>query len=271
MKRILLILITIILVLHICPLSSLANSNDYSFMDGVTSEKNPETFIMKNISNSRFKEFNEKYDVKLDKEWTIKFSGEVTKEKIEKISVNKNAFLIPIDFKITGINQVKIKPLSGYEADTRYCLQIILKNGNRYMMYFNTISSSSTGELETELEILRLVNIERNKEGLSSLKLGDTLTQVATLKSQDMADNNYFNHISPTYGTPWEMMKQFGIKYTLAGENIAYGYGSPEAVMIGWMNSPGHRSNILNPRFGTLGVGFVVGNGRPYWTQMFTN
>lgn len=120
-------------------------------------------------------------------------------------------------------------------------------------------------------EVLRLVNIERSKEGLSSLKLSNELSSVATKKSQDMADNNYFSHTSPTYGSPFDMMKQFGINYTSAGENIAQGYNSAEAVMNGWMNSPGHKANILSSNFGTLGVGYVNKGGTTYWTQMFTN
>lgn len=125
--------------------------------------------------------------------------------------------------------------------------------------------------LEVEGEVLRLVNIERKKQGLKELKLGDKLSDVARLKSQDMADNSYFSHTSPTYGSPFDMMKRFNINYRAAGENIAMGHRSPEAVMTGWMNSPGHRANILNPNFGTLGVGYVAGNGSTYWTQMFTD
>lgn len=122
-----------------------------------------------------------------------------------------------------------------------------------------------------ESEVLRLVNIERTKEGLSPLKISNELSSLANKKSQDMADNNYFSHTSPTYGSPFDMMRQFGINYTSAGENIAQGYSSAESVMNGWMNSPGHRANILSSKFGTLGVGYVDQGGTTYWTQMFTN
>ena len=122
-----------------------------------------------------------------------------------------------------------------------------------------------------ESEVLRLVNIERSKAGLSALKMNNSLSDVARMKSQDMADKNYFSHTSPTYGSPFDMMKKFGITYTTAGENIAKGYAGAEAVMNGWMNSPGHKANILNPKFGTLGVGYVNKGGTTYWTQMFTN
>jgi len=122
-----------------------------------------------------------------------------------------------------------------------------------------------------EQEVARLVNIERQKAGLAPLTLSTELSKVARIKSQDMADKNYFSHTSPTYGDPFAMMKSFGIKYGYAGENIAKGYNSAESVMNGWMNSSGHRANILNPNFKTIGVGYVKANGTTYWTQMFTD
>ena len=85
------------------------------------------------------------------------------------------------------------------------------------------------------------------------------------------ADNNYFSHNSPTYGRAFDMMNKFGISYNIAGENIAMRYKGPQDVMNGWMNSSGHRANILNPKFGTLGIGYVNKNGTTYWTQMFTD
>ncbi|MBE6083681.1 MULTISPECIES: CAP domain-containing protein [Tissierellales] len=122
-----------------------------------------------------------------------------------------------------------------------------------------------------ESEVVRLVNIEREKAGLQPLTQSSELSNVARLKSQDMADNNYFSHTSPTYGDPFTMMKTFGIKYSTAGENIAKGYSSAQTVMDGWMNSSGHRANILNSSFNKIGVGYVNKNGTTYWTQMFTN
>ena len=130
---------------------------------------------------------------------------------------------------------------------------------------------TTTGMSAEEIEVVRLVNIERQKAGLSAFKSSSELSKVARIKSQDMATNNYFSHTSPTYGSPFDMMKTFGIKYTTAGENIAKGYLSAQSVVDGWMNSPGHRANILNSRFNTIGVGaYKVGN-TIYWTQMFTN
>ena len=118
-----------------------------------------------------------------------------------------------------------------------------------------------------EQEVVRLINEIRTQYGLEQLAVNAELSRVARIKSQDMHDRGYFSHTSPTYGSPFEMMKQFGIRYRTAGENIAMGYRSPQAVVNGWMNSPGHRANILNGSFSEIGMGYVE-NGN-YWTQMF--
>jgi uncharacterized YkwD family protein len=117
--------------------------------------------------------------------------------------------------------------------------------------------------------MLNLVNEERKAAGLQPLKLNLELTEVARLKSQDMIDNNYFAHDSPTYGSPFEMMRQFGISYRTAGENLAM-HPSVHSAHQGLMNSPGHRANILNPSFTEIGIGIRrKGNGQYYITQMF--
>ena len=118
-----------------------------------------------------------------------------------------------------------------------------------------------------ENEVIRLVNVERSKQGLKSLDSDWQLSRVARYKSQDMKDKGYFSHTSPTYGSPFEMMKSFGISYRTAGENIAKGQKTPAAVVNAWMNSSGHRANILKSSFTKIGVGYVA-NGS-YWTQMF--
>lgn len=121
-----------------------------------------------------------------------------------------------------------------------------------------------------ESEVIRLVNVERSKKGLQTLKANWQLSRVARYKSQDMVDKNYFSHTSPTYGSPFRMMESFGVRYSAAGENIAMGQRTPAEVMNAWMNSPGHRNNILSPSFTEIGVGLAKGqNGRYYWTQMF--
>ena len=129
------------------------------------------------------------------------------------------------------------------------------------------IPTTSSSVTTFEQEVIRLVNEIRAENGLSTLTYDWELARVARYKSQDMKDNNYFSHTSPVYGSPFQMMKSFGISYRSAGENIAKGYATPEAVVEGWMNSPGHRANILNSSFTHIGVGYVA-DGR-YWTQMF--
>ena len=118
-----------------------------------------------------------------------------------------------------------------------------------------------------ETEVVSLTNRERAKYGLPALSEDWELSRVARYKSQDMRDRHYFSHTSPTYGSPFEMMRAFGLSYRSAGENIAMGYRTPAAVVEGWMNSEGHRANILNASFTRIGVGYVA-DGH-YWTQMF--
>ncbi len=125
--------------------------------------------------------------------------------------------------------------------------------------------------VSTQQEILRLVNQERAKQGLKALELDWQVSRVAQYKSDDMANKNYFDHQSPTYGSPFDMLKSFNVKYRSAGENIAKGQKTPQAVMTAWMNSSGHRANILGSSYTHLGVGYTVKNGTPYWTQMFVS
>lgn len=128
----------------------------------------------------------------------------------------------------------------------------------------------STDFSSYQQQVLDLVNAERAKRGISALTLDSSLSSIATKKSQDMVNKNYFDHTSPTYGSPFDMMKQFGISYRTAGENIAKGQKTPQEVVAAWMNSEGHRKNILNPNFTNLGVGIAKdSNKTTYWTQMF--
>ncbi len=118
--------------------------------------------------------------------------------------------------------------------------------------------------------VLDLVNAEREKEGLSALTLSTELTELATMKSKDMAVNNYFSHESPTYGDPFDMLQTYGVTFLAAGENIAAGQPTPESVVTAWMNSEGHRANILNANYTEIGIGcYEGGSWRIYWTQLF--
>lgn len=146
------------------------------------------------------------------------------------------------------------------------------------LVYPTSASSSSSSEDATnttseltsdEQEVFDLINAKRVANGLSALKIDDELQNVARIKAQDMVDNNYFSHTSPTYGTPFNMIKNFGITYTTAGENIA-GNSSNSAAVNAWMNSEGHKANILNSSFNYTGIGVVKSSkyGKIY-VQMF--
>ena len=130
-----------------------------------------------------------------------------------------------------------------------------------------TIPEEDAAVTQYEQEVIRLVNEIRVQNGLSALTYNWELSRVARYKSQDMVDNRYFSHTSPTYGTPFQMIRSFGLSYRSAGENIAYGQRTPQAVVNAWMNSSGHRANILSSSYTQIGVGYVA-NGH-YWTQMF--
>jgi len=120
-----------------------------------------------------------------------------------------------------------------------------------------------------EQKMVNLVNQERSKAGLQQLRVDMSLVELARNKSQDMIDRNYFGHNSPTYGSPFDMMRQAGVKYSTAAENLA-GAASVESAHANLMASSGHRANILNPRFNYLGAG--IASGGPYgnmFTQLF--
>nr|WP_235657232.1 CAP domain-containing protein [Clostridioides difficile] len=134
----------------------------------------------------------------------------------------------------------------------------------------NNSGSTSENFSAYQKEVVDLVNVERAKAGLNPLTLDSSISNVATKKSQDMIDNNYFSHNSPTYGSPFDMLKKFGISYKTAGENIAMGQKTPKEVVNAWMNSEGHRKNIMNPNFSKIGVGVAQKSGGSiYWTQIF--
>ncbi|TQS00204.1 CAP domain-containing protein [Paenibacillus ottowii] len=130
-------------------------------------------------------------------------------------------------------------------------------------------SSDSNAQLSKSqfaAEVVKLVNNERSQKGLKPLTSNTKLTEVALAKAKDMSTNNYFSHTSPTYGSPFDMMKKFGVTYTYAGENIAMGQKTPQEVMTAWMNSQGHRENILKAEYTQIGVAYYNG----YWVQEFT-
>ena len=192
----------------------------------------------------------EKIVANLDRDIRIVYNGET------QIMTNEGGYRVyPIVYNGTTYLPVRaLANLFGVPVDW---------DGENYQVVLGTTEE----EASYAEEVVRLVNEIRVQNGLSAFTHSEELSRVAQLKSQDMHDQGYFSHTSPTYGSPFDMMKQFGISYRTAGENIARGYSTPEAVVNGWMNSEGHRANILNASFTQIGVGYVSDGN--YWTQMF--
>ena len=134
----------------------------------------------------------------------------------------------------------------------------------------NTSQNTENSSLNAnEKEVFDLINKQRISNGLQALKLDAELQRVARIKAQDMVDNDYFSHNSPTYGSPFDMLKSFKISYKSAAENIAAN-SSNTAAVNSWMNSSGHKSNILNSNYNYTGIG-VVSNSKygKIFVQMF--
>ncbi|MCR5146486.1 MAG: SH3 domain-containing protein [Clostridia bacterium] len=165
----------------------------------------------------------------------------------------------PGDF-VGAVSKKYIKPINPTSSGT--------PNGTSSStgMTGNTLATTLTTD---EQETFNLINQQRANNGLSVLKIDTELQRVARIKAQDMVNNNYFDHNSPTYGTPFNMMKNFGITYKTAGENIA-GNSSNSSAVTAWMNSPGHRANILNSSYNYTGLA-VVSSPRygKIYVQMF--
>ena len=138
---------------------------------------------------------------------------------------------------------------------------------------FGTANDSTSGSVVSgsmTSQVVTLVNKERASNGLQSLASDRQLAKLAQMKAEDMAKNGYFSHISPTYGSAFDMMKKYGVSYKTAGENIAKGQKTAQSVMNGWMNSSGHRANILKSDYTKIGVGCAkASDGTTYWVQIF--
>jgi uncharacterized protein YkwD len=125
-----------------------------------------------------------------------------------------------------------------------------------------------TKEAAAAQAVLTLVNQERGKAGCSALRMNGDLTDLASAFSKEMADEGFFDHTDPAGLSPWDRAAKAGIT-NLGGENIARGQADATAVMEAWMNSDGHRANILNCDYTTIGIGVHFGPGGPWWTQDF--
>lgn len=133
------------------------------------------------------------------------------------------------------------------------------------MFFMSTLIFAITQE---QSAVLELVNKERAKFGLTALLINPQLNELAQIRSNDMYENKYFSHNSPVYGTPFDLIRSYNIKYMTAGENIAKGQKTPEKVVKSWMNSEGHRKNILNPKFEEMGIS-RDSYDENIWTQIF--
>lgn len=135
-------------------------------------------------------------------------------------------------------------------------------------------SCNPGGSSAFESEVVSLINLERANEGLPAFSNQSQLTSAARTHSDDMACNNFFSHTSPTTGSPFDRINAAGYSFSWAGENIAAGYGSPAAVVDGWMNSSGHRANILSENFTQIGIGYAKwaeSDYVVYWTAVFAS
>ena len=175
-----------------------------------------------------------------------------------------------ISFFTTSVLTISLmSPINAYATETN--IKSVFNADDTQASDVNIVENSNIWIIsQYEQEVARLVNKERVKRGLAPLKYNYDLGWVARLKSKDMVNKNYFSHTSPTYGSPFNMMEKHGIKFIAAGENIAKGQRTPAEVMNAWMNSPGHRNNILSPIYKEIGVGVAqLKNGTYCWTQMF--
>lgn len=118
-------------------------------------------------------------------------------------------------------------------------------------------------------QVVSLTNAERAKNGCGALTVDSQLQAAAQGHSDDMVARNFFDHTNPSGKNPGDRITAAGYRWSTYGENIAYGQRTPAAVMSAWMNSSGHRANILNCRFKNIGVGVTLKSGTPYWTQNF--
>jgi uncharacterized protein YkwD len=143
--------------------------------------------------------------------------------------------------------------------------QISPKRSIRYI-------SQNTGRVNFETQLLKLTNLERQKVGLPPLKLSSQLSRAAQLHSEDMANKGYFNHTGLNGLTMVDRAKASGYEYSALGENIAAGRATPEGTIRQWMNSSGHRANLLNRKFTEVGFGYANAPNSPYrhyWVQVF--
>ncbi|WAA13162.1 CAP domain-containing protein [Fervidibacillus halotolerans] len=237
-----------------------SNREDYEIHVHATK---PERLDYLEFSSETFFGSNSKKDEVKEKEEKDKKVVENDKNGDEKVEEKKKEDIVEPQKKIeikedekTAQKQPTEKKNSS-ESETKQKEEKVEKQ--------KTTSDLSYELNEFEREVVRLTNVERDKQGLSNLQVDPSLSYVAKKKSEDMVNNKYFSHTSPVYGSFFDLLDHFGIDYTYAGENLAYGFPTPEQVVSAWMNSEGHRKNILNPKYTHIGIGYV--STGHYWTM----
>lgn len=206
-------------------------------------------------SNVNIEQLLASYNIKVDKQQYTKLVEAKKEAKQDNSKVVKETAATPAKQTTTTVS----KPTTNNNNTTQ--------NTTQQAAQPTTSAPVSTSASEFEKQVVELTNAERTKAGLAPLQIDNAVMASAHAKSADMAKNNYFSHTSPTYGSPFDQMKAAGISYRSAGENIAQGQQTPEQVVQAWMNSEGHRANILNSSFTHIGVGYVADGN--YWTQQF--
>ena len=178
-------------------------------------------------------------------------SGPDTKYKVVT-TVNKNEYIRVF----AGVGDWYVVQVEGDYigvVSKRYVKAIYPNSSGSQNTGGNTQTSTMNSD---EKEVFNLINKQRTNNGIQALKVDDEVQRLARIKAQDMVNNNYFSHESPTYGSPFDMLKSFKISYKSAGENIA-GNSSNSGAVNAWMNSSGHKANILNSSFNHTGIGVV--------------
>ena len=190
--------------------------------------------------------------------------------RVENISLEDAAKYALENELIRSFNYVKSQRRADFHVRTADEDELIDNYSNNPDYYELLIPQEPNFVDDYEQEVLRLTNQEREARGLETLELNQSLTRVARIKSEDMRDNNYYSHDSPTYGSPFDMISHYDISYRMAAENIHMTPLTPEKAVQDWMDSEGHRANILNSSFTEIGIGFAYDeDGTTYWTQLF--
>lgn len=144
-----------------------------------------------------------------------------------------------------------------------------MKNFLKILMFFILCTIGVRGD-EYQAIILKLVNEARIESGLTPLRINEELNNIAIMKAKDMAEEEILSHISKKYGMTFNLIKANGIKFSAAGENIARWHDTPEFVVERWLNSKGHRENILNSNYDETGIGMAKDKeGKNYWVEIF--